>query len=70
MCMSGGGSPAPVAPVAALPPPPTAVDPAVLMARSNIQAAAAAAQGRGATIGAGATDSSTDNKGAKVLLGT
>lgn len=50
--------------------PVASVDPAVLMARSNIQAAAATAKSRVSPNGSGASDNSTDNSGAKVLLGT
>lgn len=61
--------PAPVAP-AAVPPPPTAVDPAVLAARQNEQDAAAMAQGRGSTIlGNPQGDLSPDTSQKKTLLG-
>lgn len=70
--MSPPSMPAPASPTTP-PPPPTAVDPSVLAARSNMQANAAMAQGRGSTILTGsqgdASLNSNTNKASKTLLG-
>lgn len=68
-----GGPKIPAAPAApeAPPPVPTAVDPSVLAARANMQASAAAAQGRAATILSGPQGDSSlaTNTLKKTLLG-